>query len=243
MLQGLLALGVISLLSACSIQPKTPLFSATASVIDSGGVVRLWRLNDQNGKPQVIMSVYSPYHNSPYHNSPYHNKDIRNQNIHIEDTYSRNTMVTFYEYRHGSLWQIRRSVLDNPPIAETLRIDQDNSVIFKLRQLQKRNEPLSDDDMARLKSDAKQIEKISGALIVDKVELLQGHWLNGRVTTCSGKQLFIEFEPHDQKWLEERSSNSATLLTIAWLDSPKGKQLLLVANDDFCRWEPTKDKL
>ncbi|MDC9590455.1 DUF1481 domain-containing protein [Xenorhabdus sp. XENO-10] len=233
MLQGLLALGGISLLSACSTQLKTPLFSATASVIESGGVVRLWRLNDQNGKPQVIMSVYSPYHN----------QDIRNQNIHIEDTYNRNTMVTFYEYRHGSLWQIRRSVLDNPPIAETLRIDQDNSVIFKLRQLQKRNEPLSDDDMARLKSDAEQIEKISDALIADKVELLQGHWLNGRVTTCSGKQLFIEFEPYDQKWLEERSSNSSTLLTIAWLDSPKGKQLLLVANDDFCRWEPTKDKL
>ncbi|WP_175486110.1 DUF1481 domain-containing protein [Xenorhabdus japonica] len=237
MLQGLLALGIISLLSACSIQPKTPLFSASGFVIDSG-VVRLWRLNDQNSKPQIIMSVYSPYHNNPYHN-----KDIRNQNIHIEDTHNRNTIVTFYEYRHGSLWQIRRSVLDNPPIAETLRIDQDNSVIFKLRQLQKRNEPLSDDDMVRLKSDAKQIEKISGALIANKVELLQGHWLNGKVTTCSGKQSFIEFEPHDQKWLGERSSNSPALLTIAWLDSPKGKQLLLVANDDFCRWEPTKDKL
>nr|WP_255430547.1 DUF1481 domain-containing protein [Xenorhabdus sp. TS4] len=221
-LQGLLALGFISLLSACSIQPKTPLFSASGFVTDSG-VIRLWRLNDQNSKPQVIMSVYSPYHNKAPHN--------------------KDTIVTFYEYRHGSLWQIRRNVFDNPPIAETLRISQDNSVIFKLRQLQKRNEPLSDDDVARLTFDAKQIEKISDALIADEVKLLQGHWQNGRVTTCSGKQLFIEFEPHAQKWLEERQSNSSGLLTIAWLDSTEGKKLLLVANDDFCRWEPTKDKL
>ncbi|OTA15512.1 hypothetical protein Xvie_02797 [Xenorhabdus vietnamensis] len=225
------------MLSACSSQPRTPLFSASGFVTD-GGVVRLWRLNDQNSKPQVIMSVYSPYHYNPYHN-----KDTHNQNAHNRDSYNRNTIVTFYEYRHGSLWQIRRNVLDNPPITETLRIDQDNSVIFKLRQLQKRNEPLSDDDMARLKSDTKQIEKISDALITDKVKLLQGHWLNGRVTTCSGKQLLIEFEPHDQNWLKERESNNSGLLVIAWLDSPKGKRLLLVANDDFCRWEPTKDKL
>ncbi len=119
-LQGLLALGFISLLSACSIQPTTPLFSASGFVTDNG-VIRLWRLNDQDSKPQVIMSVYSPYHNKAPHN--------------------KDTIVTFYEYRHGSLWQIRRNVFDNPPIVETLRISQDNSVIFKLRQLQKRDEP------------------------------------------------------------------------------------------------------
>ncbi|WP_244183387.1 DUF1481 domain-containing protein [Xenorhabdus kozodoii] len=222
MLQGLLALGFISLLSACSIQPITPLFSASGFVTD-GGVVRLWRLNDHDNQPQVIMSVYSPDLN----------KIPRN----------KNTIVTFYEYRHGSLWQIRRNLFDDPPIVETLRLAQDNSVIFKLRQWQKRHEPLSDDDIARLQSDAKQIEKASDTLIADKVKLLQGHWQNGQVSTCSGKQLRIEFDPDAQRWLAERQSNSAGLLTIAWLDSPEGKKLLLVANDDFCRWEPTKDKL
>ncbi|PHM74495.1 hypothetical protein Xkoz_00736 [Xenorhabdus kozodoii] len=221
-LQGLLALGFISLLSACSIQPITPLFSASGFVTD-GGVVRLWRLNDHDNQPQVIMSVYSPDLN----------KIPRN----------KNTIVTFYEYRHGSLWQIRRNLFDDPPIVETLRLAQDNSVIFKLRQWQKRHEPLSDDDIARLQSDAKQIEKASDTLIADKVKLLQGHWQNGQVSTCSGKQLRIEFDPDAQRWLAERQSNSAGLLTIAWLDSPEGKKLLLVANDDFCRWEPTKDKL
>ncbi|MBI6549476.1 DUF1481 domain-containing protein [Xenorhabdus lircayensis] len=216
-LQGLLALGFISLLSACSIQSKTPLFNASGFVTD-GGVIRLWRLNAQNSKPQVIMSVYSPYRN-------------------------KNTIVTFYEYRYGSLWQIRRNVLDNPPIVETLRIDQNNAVIFKLRQLKARNELLSDDDVIRLRFDAKQIAEISDVLIAGKIKLLQGHWQDGQVTTCSGKQLSTEFEPYARRWIKERQNNSSGSLTIAWLDSPEGKQLLLVANDDFCRWEPTKDKL
>ncbi|MDX7992170.1 DUF1481 domain-containing protein [Xenorhabdus sp. psl] len=227
MLQGLLALGFISLLSACSIQPKTPLFSASGFVTD-GGVIRLWRLNDPNGEPQVIMSVYSPYLN-------------------------KNTTVTFYEYRHGSLWQIHRNVLDSLPaektsiakesIAETLRIDQDNAVIFKLRKLKEHNELLSDDEVDRLRSDAKYIEETSDTLIAEKVKLFQGHWWNGQVTTCSGKKLIIDFDAHAQTWLKERQNNSLAPLTIAWLDLPEGKQLLLVANDDFCRWEPTKDKL
>ncbi|WP_244590682.1 DUF1481 domain-containing protein [Xenorhabdus mauleonii] len=223
MLQGLLALGFISLLSACSIQSNNiPLFSASGFVTD-GGVVRLWRLNDQNGKPQVIMSVYSPYLNN-------------------------DTTVTFYEYRHGNLWQIRRNVLGNSPmedapIAETLRIDQNNSVIFKLRQLKDHNEILTDDDLLRLRLDAKQIKDTSDSLIAGNVKLLQGHWQHGQVTACSGKQEPVEFGPSDQKWLAERQGNSSGPLTIAWLDSAKGNQLLLVANDDFCRWEPTKDKL
>lgn len=216
-LQGLLALGFISLLSACSIQSNTPLFNASGFTTDEGAI-RLWRLNDQNSKPQVIMSVYSPYRNN-------------------------NTVVTFYEYRYGNLWQIRRNVLDNPPIAETLRIDQNNSVIFNLRQSEKHNESLSADDMARLRFDARQIKETSDALIAGDIKLLQGHWQYGRVTTCAGKQLLVEFEPHDQRWIEERQNNSSGPLTIAWLDSPAGKQLLLVANDDFCRWEPTEDKL
>ncbi|XTD82208.1 DUF1481 domain-containing protein [Proteus vulgaris] len=30
---------------------------------------------------------------------------------------------------------------------------------------------------------------------------------------------------------------------MAWLDSPEGKQLLMVAEHDFCKWEPTKESL
>ncbi|CDG86804.1 conserved hypothetical protein; putative exported protein [Xenorhabdus bovienii str. kraussei Quebec] len=217
MLQGLLALGFISLLSACSVQPKVPLFSASGFITD-GGVIRLWRLNDQNSQPQVIMSVYSPYRNT-------------------------DTSVTFYEYRYGNLWQIRRSVLDNYPIDETLRIDKDNKVIFMQRQAKEHSEPLSSDEIVRLRFDAKRMKEVSDALMAGNVHLIQGYWQDGKVTTCSEKQLSIQFEPEDRAWLKEREKNSAGILTIAWLDAPEGKQLLLVANDDFCRWEPTKDKL
>ncbi|WP_335673741.1 DUF1481 domain-containing protein [Xenorhabdus hominickii] len=210
-------MGFISLLSACSIQSKVPPFSASGFVTDDG-VVRLWRLNDQSSKPQVIMSVYSPYRN-------------------------KNTTVTFYEYRHGNLWQIRRNALDSSSVAETLRIDQNNTVIFSLRQLKEYNESLSDDDVNRLRFDAKRIEEISDALIAGKIQLLQGYWQDGQVTMCSGTQLAAGFEPHALKWLKERRNSSFGSLNIAWLDSPEGKQLLLVANDDFCHWEPTKDTL
>ncbi len=27
---------------------------------------------------------------------------------------------------------------------------------------------------------------------------------------------------------------------MAWLEAPEGSQLLLVANEDFCTWQPTK---
>ncbi|PHM28893.1 DUF1481 domain-containing protein [Xenorhabdus budapestensis] len=216
-LQGLLALGVISLLSACSVQPKTPIFSASGFIAD-GGVIRLWRLNDQNSKPQVIMSVFSPYHH-------------------------KNTTVSFYEYRRGNLWQVRRNVLNNHPTEELLRLDREDNVIFMQRQFDGRREQLSNDDIISLQFGAKRTEEISDALIAGEVKLVQGHWQNGEVTTCTGKKLFIEFEPQDRVWLEERHKNSYGTLTIAWLEAPAGRQLLLVANDDFCRWEPTKDKL
>jgi hypothetical protein len=29
-------------------------------------------------------------------------------------------------------------------------------------------------------------------------------------------------------------------VSVAWLEAPEGSQLLLVANEDFCTWQPTK---
>ncbi|MCC8367971.1 DUF1481 domain-containing protein [Xenorhabdus sp. PB61.4] len=217
MIQGLLALGLISLLSACSVKPKEPTFSASGFITD-GGVIRLWRLNDQNSKPQVIMSVYSPYQH-------------------------KNTTVTFYEYRQGHLWQMRRNVFNDNPTEEILRLDKNDNVVFMQREFDGHREQLSNDDIIRSLFEASRIKETSDVLIAGKVKLMQGHWQNGEVITCSGDKISIEFDPQSQAWLEERSKNSYGILTIAWLESPEGKQLLLVANDDFCLWEPTKDKL
>jgi len=40
-----------------------------------------------------------------------------------------------------------------------------------------------------------------------------------------------------------RAANSSQPVNVAWLDGPEGRELLLVANNDFCSWEPTKDTL
>jgi hypothetical protein len=29
-------------------------------------------------------------------------------------------------------------------------------------------------------------------------------------------------------------------VSIAWLEAPEGSQLLLVANENFCTWQPTE---
>ncbi|WP_434526818.1 DUF1481 domain-containing protein [Photorhabdus asymbiotica] len=213
-----MTLGFVFALSACTNQLKEPLFSASGFIADDG-VVRLWRLNDQNNKPLVLMSVYSPYRNE-------------------------NTIVTFYEYKQGDLRQIRREILnDENPLAEQLRLDKFGDVIFMQKQLKTRRERLSNDDIVRMRFDAKRILELSDALIVGNVRLMQGHWNNGRVTTCSGETVSVEFEPYAKSWLEQREKNSYGQLTIAWLEASAGRELLLVANNDFCRWEPTKDSL
>jgi hypothetical protein len=40
-----------------------------------------------------------------------------------------------------------------------------------------------------------------------------------------------------------RISSAAVLSlksSVAWLEAPEGSQLLLVANEDFCTWQPTE---
>ncbi|TDB45088.1 DUF1481 domain-containing protein [Photorhabdus luminescens] len=213
-----MTLGFVFALSACTNQSKEPSFSASGFIADDG-VVRLWRLNDQNSKPRVLMSVYSPYRND-------------------------NTVVTFYEYKQGDLRQIRREILnDKNPLSEQLRLDKSGDVVFMQKQSKTRRELLSSDDIVRMQFDAKRTLELSDALIVGNVRLMQGHWNNGKVTTCAGETISVEFEPYARSWLEQREKSSYGQLTIAWLEAPVGRELLLVANNDFCRWEPTKDSL
>ncbi|OCA55607.1 DUF1481 domain-containing protein [Photorhabdus namnaonensis] len=213
-----MTLGFVFALSACTNQLKEPSFSASGFIADDG-VVRLWRLNDQDSKPRVLMRVYSPYRND-------------------------NTVVTFYEYKHGDLRQIRREILsDKNPLSEQLRLDKSGDVIFMQKQSKARRELLSSDDIVRMQFDAKRTLELSDALIAGNVRLMQGHWNNGKVTTCAGETISVEFESYARLWLEQREKSSYGQLTIAWLEAPVGRELLLVANNDFCRWEPTKDSL
>ena len=217
---GLLALGVTSMLSACSSNSlKLPEFSASGFIADDG-VIRMWRLNDAKSEPLILMVVYSPYKTS-------------------------DTSVNFFEYRAGKLWQIRSQTLNQPngDIMEQLRFNKNNDVIFMQRIQQDHKTPLTSDEITRWRFEAERILETNTALIVGGVKLYQGRWQQGEITTCQGDIRKVTFEPYAEKWLQSREKVWHKQLSLAWLESPEGNQLLMVADTDFCRWEPNKDSL
>ncbi|CNI74414.1 DUF1481 domain-containing protein [Yersinia mollaretii] len=212
----LMTLGLAFGLSACSSQ-SSPQFSASGYIADSG-VVRVWRQDNAQQQPLVLMSVYSPYSGD-------------------------NTRVTFYEYQNGILREIRRNDLGQHPQSVDLRFDEQGQVSFMQRQLAERREQLSNDEIAVYQLEAKRILELSSALRAGNVRLIQGRWQDGIVTTCAGKALRLNLDDSSQIWLSRRGGKSAQPLGVAWLDSSEGQQLLLVANQDFCHWEPTSGSL
>ncbi|MEI9600535.1 DUF1481 domain-containing protein [Moellerella wisconsensis] len=221
--QWLLVLGTASILSACSSQPTLPTFSASGFIADEG-VIRLWRLNDPQNEPQVLMVVYSPYQD-------------------------QNTSVTFFEYRHGQLWQVRSQILNagEQQIQEQLRFNRNNDVIFMQRETSSQKTVLSSDDITRWRFEANRILDISTALVVGDIKLYQGYWQQGKIETCDGEIRKVSFEPYAENWIKQRERESRgqkqNKLTIAWLEAPEGNQLLMVANDNFCKWQPTEKSL
>ncbi len=208
------------MLSACSSNaPKLPEFSASGFIADDG-VIRMWRLNDAKSQPLVLMVVYSPYKGT-------------------------DTSVNFFEYRSGNLWQIRSQILNqkNGDITEQLRFDKNNEVIFMQRTQDGYKTPLSTDEITRWRFEAERILETNTALIVGGVKLYQGRWQQGKVTTCEGDVREVTFEPYAENWLQSRAKVWHSQLNLAWLESSEGNQLLMVADTDLCRWQPSKDSL
>ncbi|VEH53546.1 DUF1481 domain-containing protein [Providencia rustigianii] len=208
------------MLSACSSHsPQLPEFSASGFIADDG-VIRMWRLNDAKSQPLVLMVVYSPFKRT-------------------------DTSVNFFEYRDGQLWQIRSQVLNQGDnnITEQLRFNKDNEIVFMQRAQKNIKSPLSPDEINRWRFEAERILDVNTALIVGGVELHQGHWQQGKITTCSGEERKVTFEPYAQKWLDDRAKVWTKELNLAWLESPEGTQLLMVADTNFCSWQPSKDSL
>ncbi|MEY1581101.1 DUF1481 domain-containing protein [Providencia manganoxydans] len=207
------------MLSACSSRSQFPEFSASGFIADDG-VIRMWRLNDAKDNPQVLMVVYSPYKGT-------------------------DTSVNFFEYRSGQLWQIRSQILNagQQQIMEQLRFDKNENVIFMQRVEKEQKTALSQDEIIRWQFEAKRILDINTALVIGGVQLYQGRWSQNQVVACDGDIKKVEFEPYAQNWLESRAKVWHKQLNIAWLEAPEGNQLLMVADTDFCRWQPSKDSL
>lgn len=215
--QALLVIGIAGGLSACSSHSDLPTFTASGYVADQG-VMRLWRKDDDQQRPQVLMSVYSPYRGP-------------------------GTVTTLYEYQNGELRQIKRTDADRDQDSIQLRFADDGTVSFMQRQLATRREQLTSDEIALYQYQARRVLELSDALRVGKVKLMQGRWQQGVVQTCDGQSIKPGLDKHAEAWIARRARNSSQPVNIAWLDAPEGRELLLVANDDFCRWEPKEDTL
>ncbi|AHG20542.2 hypothetical protein Z042_13585 [Chania multitudinisentens RB-25] len=212
-----MVVAIISGLSACSSRSAAPAFTASGFVADQG-VIRVWRKDDNQQRPMVLMSVYSPYRGP-------------------------GTITTLYEYQNGVLRQIRRTDADGDRDSIQLRFTDDGTVSFMQRQLATRREKLSSDDIALYQYQARRILEVSDALNAGRVRLLQGHWQQGDVKLCRGEVLKPGFGAQAEAWITQRAANSSSPVSVAWLDGPDGREVLLVANDDFCSWEPTEDTL
>ena len=154
------------------------------------------------------------------------------------------TVITFYEYRQNKLWQVRSEVINpNDPSSWHLRLNKRGEVIFMQQESQKQKRALTEDERLRMVFAASKVREISEALTIGKVNLVQGIWYQNTMTTCAGEKVSVSFEGPEQRWLKTRTRNSSKPSYVAWLDSPEGKQLLMVAEHDFCKWEPTKESL
>ncbi|CAK8739380.1 hypothetical protein SODG_002985 [Sodalis praecaptivus] len=165
----------------------------------------------------------------------------------LESVYSpyrgADTVVTRYEYQQGEVRQIRRQQSGEQPETVQLRFDQQGKLSFMQRKRGQRRESLSDDETALYAFEARRVLEISQALRAGQVRLKQGIWHNGVITLCQCGTATPDFDARAAGWLAGRTRNASGDLGIAWLDAPEGTQLLLVANENFCRWQPNENDL
>lgn len=167
------------------------------------------------GQPMRLMSVYTPF--------------------------SGDTIVTHYDFIDGKLSLIHSEVQNDALIPQAeLRLDFKGNPSFMQRSLADRNESLSEDDILRMKYESQRILAMSRSLAAGRIRLHQGYIQDGNVISCSGEAEKPSFAPSQQQWLNKRIRNGG-FVSLAWLSSSRGVQLLLVANDNFCQWEPKLD--
>lgn len=211
MMKQLIIVSIILCLTAGCSSNRSPVMYASGYMVNDG-VMRIWQKVSGNNKPMLMMSVYTPY--------------------------SGNTITTYYEYSNGELSSVINEVQSKDEEKIRLRLDEKGNPNFMERVLPNRNEPLSSDDILRIKYEEHKVRDTSTTLAAGKIELYQGHIRNGIITTCAGEEAKLKFSAAQQAWLEKRVRDGGNL-SLAWLSAPRGVELLLVANHDFCQWEPT----
>ncbi len=207
-----LVLAASLLLAACSHDNTPPPFTASGYLADDGAV-RLWR-KDSSNEAVHLLAVFSPW---------------------------RAGATTTREYR----WQGERlSLIDitrysTPPEKVRIRFDELGELSFMQRERDGQKQQLSNDDIALYRYHAERTRATSDALRTGRVVLYQGRWNpDYTVTTCEGKTVKPELDDLAMRRIVERQQHASLAVSVAWLEAPEGAQLLLVANSDFCHWQP-----
>lgn len=203
----------VLLLTACSHDSSLPPFTASGFA-DDRGAVRIWR-KDSGGETHLL-SVFSPWNHG-------------------------NTLLAEYRWQGDALTLIEFTIYSTPPEHVRVRFDESGELNFMQREVNGQKQQLSSDQVALYRYRATQIRQTSDALRQGRVVLRQGQWQqNGTIKTCEGQVLQPELDESALRHIGQRQRHSSKTVSVAWLESPEGAQLLLVANEDFCRWQPTE---
>ncbi|TDN47275.1 putative VirB-like lipoprotein [Scandinavium goeteborgense] len=199
------------LLSACSHNSSLPPFTASGYA-DNQGAVRIWRKDSDN--ETHMLATFSPWR-------------------------SGNTSTSEYRWQGDTLSLIELNIYGKPPEHIRVRFDDHGDLSFMQREVDGQKQQLSNDQIALYRYQAQQIRQTSDALRQGRVVLRQGRWhANHTVTTCEGQTIKPDLEALAISHIERRQSHSSVEVSVAWLEAPEGSQLLLVANEDFCTWQP-----
>ena len=208
-----LALVGVLLLTACSHDSSLPPFTASGYA-DNQGAMRIWR-KDSNGEVHLL-AAFSPWRHG-------------------------NTSTSEYRWQDGQLALIELNVYGKPPEHIRARFDAQGELSFMQREIDGQKQQLSSDQVALYRYRAEQIRQTSDALRQGRVMLRQGRWhANRTVTTCEGQTVKPDLDTQALAHIERRQNHSSIEVSVAWLEAPEGSQLLLVANEDFCTWQPTE---
>lgn len=201
-------------LSACSHNTLPP-FTATGYVADQG-VVRIWRKDGGDGSVHML-TAFSPYRNGV-------------------------TSTSEYRWQGEALTLIEQNIQGKSPEHIKVRFDDRGELSFMQREVNGQKQQLSNEQIALYHYQATRTKATSEALRIGKVLLRQGRWQpDGTVTTCEGETLKPNLDREALSHIERRQSHSSLAVSIAWLEAPEGSQLLLVANENFCAWQPKPD--
>ncbi len=185
-------------------------------LLKTRGAVRIWRKD--SGDNVHLLAVFSPWR-------------------------SGDTTTREYRWQGDNLTLININVYSKPPVNIRARFDDRGDLSF----MQRESDGGKSSSFLTTKSIYTVIVLIRSArLAMPYVRgescCARGRWhaMEQTVTTCEGQTIKPDLDSQAIAHIERRQSRSSVDVSVAWLEAPEGSQLLLVANSDFCRWQPNE---